>query len=299
MPDSGRTEVLAKIGYVFLPWLFRRLPIPGRYANIAGIVLQRHFASPTGPLVVWDRNRKFRVEIQDLNDFIQRSIFFAGYIEYRETRFVQRALRAGDCFVDVGANIGWFTLLAASLVGPTGRVVSFEPASVIREQLAKNVSLNSLPQVTIEPFGLSDVNGFAELVAGPPGNRGHTSFLPDHDALGRDRETVPIIRFNEYCKDHALDHVRLMKVDVEGYEQLVLRGMGDMLRPELVESLLIEIDDQRLRRLGSSSFDVLSYIASRGYELCHPTVSGLRPIPTRSATDCINVVARARVKSGG
>jgi FkbM family methyltransferase len=299
MSDTGRTAVLGKISYVFLPWLFRRLPIPGRYANIAGLVLQRHFESPTGPLIVWNRNRKFRVEIQDLNDFIQRSIFFAGYIEYRETRFVQSVLRPGDCFVDVGANIGWFTLLAASLVGPTGRVVSFEPANVIREQLAKNVSLNRLQQVTIEPFGLSDVNGFAELVAGPPGNLGHTSFLPDHDALGRDRERVPIIRFSEYCKDHALDHVRLMKVDVEGYEQLVLRGMEDMLRPEFVESLLIEIDDQRLRRLGSSSFDVLAYIASRGYELCHPTLSGLRPIHSKSAAECINVIARARAKSGG
>jgi hypothetical protein len=91
------------------------------------------------------------------------ALYFSGLPDYREMQFIRRYLRPGDCFVDVGANIGVYSLLAASIVGPGGMVHAFEPMKRTFERLVENVAMNALRHVQCHRLALSDAAGVVRL----------------------------------------------------------------------------------------------------------------------------------------
>jgi FkbM family methyltransferase len=93
------------------------------------------------------------------------ALYFNGMPDFREMTFIQRYLRPGDTFVDIGANVGVYTLLAAALVGARGRVHAFEPGAMTRKQLNENVALNRLSCVSVHGLAVSDRAGSASLTA--------------------------------------------------------------------------------------------------------------------------------------
>src|SRR6266496_451229 len=103
-------------------------------------------------------------------------LIYCRNFEVTEREFVNRFLRPGDVFVDVGANIGLFTLIAASRVGPTGKVIAFEPTSETYERLVGNVRLNRLRNVDCVRSALSDHSGELDLVRSVDGFDAWNSF---------------------------------------------------------------------------------------------------------------------------
>jgi FkbM family methyltransferase len=177
-----------------------------------------------GPVTVWGEVSHF--------SFGTAYLHRRGY-EPETVAVFAEALRPGGIVVDVGANHGYFTVLAAALLGPTGRVEAFEPNPAVADALAEVLARNGVAgRVSVHRVALSDREGQAELfVSVSPGNDGLSSLLASDDALKQgvlraDHSVrVPTLTFDAFAERAGLGRVDLLKLDVEGAETLVLRGM--------------------------------------------------------------------------
>lgn len=194
----------------------------------------------------------------DADDHVTPWIRSQGVWEADVMKLLERTLRPGSTFVDVGANVGFHTVLAAQAVGPDGRVVSVEPAPWSLELLRANVWRHGARQVTVAPVAASDAAGTVRLELDPR----HRSGARLTDAPGA--VEVETARLDELVPDGAVD---VMKVDVEGAEPLVLRGAPGLLdrSPSLVA--VVEFRDEP-HLSGESPEEVLAFYESLGFELC-------------------------------
>lgn len=176
---------------------------------------------------------------------------------------VARLLVAGDVFVDGGANIGLFTLVAARRVGVTGRVVAFEPGRGIRSRLIENVALNALTQVDVMPFALSSEPGEATFQEFDIAGAGMSHLAPAGGEGGR-VETVAVTTLDAALLPSLRPRVTLVKLDLEGAEHAALRGASALLR-EAHPDLLLEIEAAHLSRMGSTPAAVGELLRGRGY----------------------------------
>lgn len=196
-----------------------------------------------------------RVKVQgiplllDVTEFTAGPLYFGGSIyEPQTTAYFAGELRPGRVFVDIGANHGYFSVLAAALVGEGGRVVAFEPNPRIFRQLRTHVGLNDFDdRVTLLPSALADAPGEARLfVSQDVGNSGLSSLTPasEHLESGSLSEahtvSVPVDTFDHWFASSGLSRVDLLKIDVEGAEALVLRGMSASLRADAIGAIICE-----------------------------------------------------------
>lgn len=155
----------------------------------------------------------------------------------RQLRFVTRVLRPGDVFVDVGAYIGLYSLPAAKIVGAKGRVIAFEPYPGSRDLLDANVALNSVAGIVrVESCAIGDETGTRELRAA--GVCSINTLTPSTvKAFAEDQPVstleVSVTTLDLYCQQRQIVPT-FVKIDVEGWELHVLRGMERVLRSEAV-----------------------------------------------------------------
>lgn len=142
----------------------------------------------------------------------------------KQERFV-RHVRAGDVVWDIGANVGFYTLLSSWLAGPTGKVVAFEPLPRNLRFLRDHVKINALTNVEIIDAAVSDRAGTAEFVEGDDGAQGHLSDI----APGGKRHTVKLVSIDGLLSERDLPRPTLVKIDVEGAEAAVIRGARALL----------------------------------------------------------------------
>lgn len=184
----------------------------------------------------------------DQADWMERFATKAGcYYDLSTTAVLKRILKPGWWMMDVGANVGFTTLLAARLIGPSGRVLAFEPNQAAAARLRTNVALNALSNVDINEIGLGSRTGIAQLATGD-----HHGTSSMRTGSGR---RVCVRTGDEFAPPP--DRPTLIKIDVEGYELEVLRGMrGVLARPNVV--LLIEVTDKWLREAGGSAEELFA-----------------------------------------
>jgi FkbM family methyltransferase len=176
----------------------------------------------------------------DLRDEIAREVFFTGSYGPAETALLRAVLRPGATCVDVGANWGYFTLLAAHLVGPGGRVVALEPDPRVAARLRANVQANALGHVAVRQLAASDGDGTARLSGYDEdgSNWGLSSLASTVGPRSFDVDTRPL---DDVLDDTAAGDVDLVKIDVEGAELHVLRGMRRGLAAGRYRAVLLEL----------------------------------------------------------
>ena len=185
------------------------------------------------PYFAW-RDYHFEVKTQfgalmkgTTSDVIQRYIYYFGMWEPNVGAFLRARLRPGDVFVDIGANIGYFTLLGATLVGRQGHVVAIEASTSTLAQLKANVACNRFQDlVRCVHAAVSDCDGTATLYRGLSGNTGTASIVR---AEGQASERVPSAPLGGLLRPDEIECVRVIKIDVEGAEWLVFNGMRPLL----------------------------------------------------------------------
>ncbi len=195
----------------------------------------------------------------DLADVIQREMYL-GCFEPHETRVVSRLLRPGMTFVDAGANAGWFTFLAASRVGPTGRVLAVEPDPVLAEKLRVAVR----PHIKVFGCALGRAAGTLTLSIPPPGNRSPT-LAP---VAGWESVAVPVRTLDELLDVERVGTVDLLKLDVEGAEAEILAGAARTL-PH-VRAVLCEFNTYWLGQLGTSPEALWRTLLGAGFRPAAP-----------------------------
>lgn len=201
----------------------------------------------------------------DLTDVIQRDMY-AGMYEPFEAGYLKRFLRPGMRVVDVGANIGYYTWLASSCVGPQGRVLSFEPGPYAFERLERVIRENRIANVECRRMALSDHAGRATLYvpqrAAGNYNPSFTAYLPDMLAV-----EVGVERLDDALGRSGFTQVDLMKVDVEGHEQEVFRGGERWLREGRIKAVLCELNQDSQKGVGSSCGSLEESLKAAGFRV--------------------------------
>lgn len=197
----------------------------------------------------------------DLNECIQRHIYLKIF-ETRETALVRRHLKPGMIVVDAGANVGYYTLLSASLVGAAGRVFSFEPSPYAFGRLSAAIKANAIGQVTAVNAAVGDTQGSITLyVPNKPDFHSPTLF-PNPDSTP---VTVPMLRLADFLDGAGVGEIDLLKLDVEGYEPNALAGLGPRLSDGRVRSILIEFNRVLLQKNNHDSRPLFNALLGHGF----------------------------------
>jgi len=185
------------------------------------------------------------------------------------------------CFVDVGANWGYFTLLATSLVGPTGRILSLEPDPRLFSILQENIMRSGLDHVTLLQVAAAHESGTLPLVGyiEDGGNFGLTRIAVTSDEPARVFQ-VKSDSLDNILEQQVLLSVDLMKMDIEGAEALAIRGLEKSLANWKIKRLLLELHPIQLAEHGSNVSAITETLQSSGYKAWTIDHS---PIATRQA----------------
>ncbi|MDB9308639.1 FkbM family methyltransferase [Aphanizomenon sp. CS-733/32] len=199
----------------------------------------------------------------DLSDYIQRSAYLNVFEPY-ESNLIKNYLKTGMTFIDVGANIGYFTLMAAALVGSEGKVIAFEPSSYAYNRLKNTVNRNNISQVSLVQAGLSDSESTIQLYI-PDNQWGNHSPTMIKNNSGQPIN-VPVFRLDEYLKSNNIAYVDLMKIDVEGFEPNVIEGAREAIESKKIHSILIEFNKYWLECNGSSVASLYQKLLELGFK---------------------------------
>jgi FkbM family methyltransferase len=218
----------------------------------------------------------------DLHDIGVSRGCILGDWEQPESRYMREKIGLGDTVIDIGANIGWFTLLAAARCGDSGHVHAFEPHPVIARYLNRSVQDSRIDsRVTLHQLALDEKRGEAVLGArANTNNPGHNWLLGNHEKSDTqfDRHKVATARLDDLLPDVS---PTVIKIDVEGAEARVMRGAREMLR-RARPLVLSELFPEQLKAVsGVTVADFIGEMAQLGYRCRELGQAG----PTHTLTD--------------
>lgn len=196
------------------------------------------------------------------NDAVSDELW-QGVFEPNECALLRTLIAPGMVVLDVGAHSGFHTLNASKLVGPAGRVISFEPSPRERERLRVHLRLNRCANVAVEAVALGEVPGEGDLFVFDGRTTGCNSFHLASTAGAR-RVTVPIRTLDQYVANGVVDRVDFVKMDIEGAELSALRGAERLFRT-LRPTLLCELHEKRTAPWGYGARAIVDLVASWNY----------------------------------
>ena len=199
--------------------------------------------------------------------------------EPETTRLLLNFLKARQTFIDVGAHIGYFTLLAARAVEPTGRVYAFEPAPANRDLLLRNIRVNGYNAiVTVVPKVVCDRSGAVSLFLSKE-DSGSNSILPS-PLVGTDSVSVEATTLDEFFEGEGWPPVHLIKMDIEGAEKAALKGMRELSRRNPQLRLVIEFFPQNLQVAKVSPEELFQALRVLGFTRIAVISRSLVPVET-------------------
>lgn len=207
--------------------------------------------------------RGFKIRLYR-GDLLTRSIYLKEY-DQLEIKFLQQFLHAGDVFIDAGANIGLYSLVAASIVKKSGKVYSFEPSAKNYKKLQENISLNHFSNILPFCLGLSDKNEQKRLFEIDQGLGALSSYVSSSDqSVIVETEVVTL---DDFVKTNGVPKINVIKVDVEGWEFPVISGAKELLENKDAPMLMVEFTDSNARLAGYSCQLVYDRLVDLGYIL--------------------------------
>jgi FkbM family methyltransferase len=201
----------------------------------------------------------------DTKDMIQQYLYYFGLWEPELTYWISEKLRPRDTFIDVGANIGYYSLLASSLVGKSGAVTAIEASPAIFQQLRANLARNHVTNVRCVNVAAADCRGTLPLFRGPAHNAGETSLFqgPGFESDG----TVEAAPLGEILEPQEIARARLIKIDVEGAEGGVLPGLLPALNASRADlELIVEFHPQYLTAPGRTADELVMLAQAAGFQ---------------------------------
>jgi FkbM family methyltransferase len=209
-----------------------------------------------------------RIKLKLYADSVLCRVIDTKPFELTELRFIEAYLSRGDIFIDVGANIGLFTLLAAEIVKGAGQVHCFEPSSRTFSRLTENISRNGFNNVHTNQCALSNEAGELELYVSTDGHDAWNSLAGQLAGNEGRTEVVSVTTIDAYCQSRKLTPT-IMKIDVEGWEKNVILGGREVFGPTNAPDLLVEFTEANCIAAGTSGKDLFNTIAQQGYSLFH------------------------------
>src|SRR5215208_5801779 len=205
----------------------------------------------------------------DPYDWLQSEILRDKCLEPLTSNLYELLLRPGDNYVDVGAHVGFHTLLARKFVGATGRVVAIEPQPYNCQKIMANWRSNGFTNLTLFVAAVGEHDTSVSLHQQSASDTSRLSLCLEPVNDQPQVFNVPMKRLDTIFNSLALSQVRLLKIDVEGYELESLRGLGSYLLA--IDNIILEVLDGATQ-LSAKTSALLGLLESNGYAL--RTVSG-------------------------
>lgn len=203
--------------------------------------------------------------VPNLGEPVARSLLLDGVYEPQTRKFILQHLRPGSVFVDIGANVGVFTVAAARRVGPAGRVIAVEASPTVFSYLAENTRANRVGNVRAECCALTDADGgSADFYEAPSSHFGMGSLARQFGSAAR---RVPTRTLDSLLAGTGDDRVDLIKIDVEGFESAVFRGARRLLTGPRPPKIVFEFCDWAERRAFGRTGDAQRVLLEYGYRL--------------------------------
>jgi len=180
----------------------------------------------------------FRMEL-DAVEWPQLDLRAAGCLEPHTSALFERLLRPGAICIDVGAHVGYHSLLARQLVGDTGRVIAIEPQPHNGAKLLRNAELNAFGNIVLIAAAAGASEGWTALQSQSRHDRSRLSLAGPGVNDGAQTFVAPIVSLDWLCRAQNINRVDVLKIDVEGYELEVLQGARQSLAA--VENLIVEV----------------------------------------------------------
>lgn len=244
--------------------LLRLASLPGLKQPVGGYLQRR----------VWQVEEGIGANLRI--SFPQNPDFICGTSEPPVQREIARLVKPGQVFYDIGANVGFFSIIAARLVGPTGQVCSFEPLPQNAAAIRRNAELNGLAHLRPFEIALGSESRTEQLMVTEwDGGSALTTSAVAVSAI--DQKAVAVRPLDEVIATEGLRPPNFVKIDVEGAEEDVLLGMRETLRTAR-PILLYEVDDGDKAVFERRWTDLDAWVASRGYQVerLEPSYPGLK-----------------------
>jgi FkbM family methyltransferase len=179
---------------------------------------------------------------------------------------LEKYLKPGDIFVDLGANEGYFSIIASQLVGHKGSVFSIEPQKRLQSVITKNIELNNCTNITVITALISDKMGKRELYLTPSLNTGASSlYCPTKYPLSK--EEVQTVTLNQVFQEHHINKCNLIKIDIEGGEYEAILGSIALFRNKKVEAIALELHPKILSKRQLSADKIIQNLEEFGYTI--------------------------------
>jgi FkbM family methyltransferase len=205
--------------------------------------------------------------ILDTNDTLAQQIRCEETFEPEVRREIVRIASRGVNVIDIGANIGYYTVLTSELIGPEKRVFSFEPQARMVAKLRRNIELNAQGNVEVFPFALADAPGTVTFHVPSEGNEGFGSMRANGRFDVMKTVEVATQRLDDVLSELGTPKIGLVKMDAEGAELLILRGATQLLSSPDKPSLIFEANESNCKPFGYCVFDLLQFVHGFGYRL--------------------------------
>jgi FkbM family methyltransferase len=241
---------LQKVIFAFSKWIVRAIILRKSSNTKAKMMIVRNF----------DSDLSLRL---DRSKAMGASIYWTGFHEYRELLFLHDFLRSDMVLLDIGANIGEYSIFAAKRL-TQGKVVAFEPVPALRKMLDENIELNQFTNVIVKPFGLSDeVGSFPIYFVGENENEGQATFFP---GLLQNQRSVKaeLKKLDDEWDQLSLNRLDFIKMDIEGSELKALQGAQNVIarfRP----LVMLEVSEVTYQAAGYSLKDVSDFFEPMNY----------------------------------
>jgi FkbM family methyltransferase len=234
-----------------------------------------------------------------LDSELARLIYCESF-EIREREFLRAFLKPGDIFVDVGANIGLYTLIAASCVKEKGSVYSFEPATETFKRLCENVNLNGFTNIRCYQLALSNETGNFPFYISEDGYDAWNSFSLPVAGKNFSKQDIECQRWDDFAREHDLvDKVTIMKIDVEGWESHLLAGAFSSFSRRDAPILQVEFTDEAAFSAGSTCKELYRTLERLGYRMYTYDPKNIRLVhdPMREHYPYVNLIAVKHVEN--
>lgn len=233
----------------------------------------------------FDSNLKLKINTSWTMGF---SIFWTGFHELKEFLFLNNFLKPDMVFVDVGANMGEYTLFAAKRL-TRGKVLAFEPFPKILTLLNENIRLNNFSSIQVLPYGLSNKEGILPIheLDEMNGNEGLSTFYPGSQKI-KIALNVPLKSFDEEFDSYQIDRIDFMKFDIEGGELPALRGAKKSIE-KFRPWVMVEINEASFRAAGYQPQDVYDFFNALSY-LSYEVLKGGKLKPASPLAGFKNIV---------
>jgi len=274
----------------------RQHPLKGIYSRFAWRLRWRVSRAP------WLVHTNDGLPLLILDSGVGALIYFQGASDPELAGFIKHFLKPGMVFVDVGAHLGEYTILAATIVKDRGCVHAFEARADTFEILRRNVELNRLTNVRAQPWAAWSEEGFCAFEKTP--DPSVSALRPGQSQIeGGPLVKVKTVTLDRYFADSGAARPDLIKIDVEGAELEVLKGARSVLSSPLAPALIVEYGLRRTAHFGHTPDEGCDFLKAMGYEIyqwngagCLTPVRG-RPVLPATCTSC-NLLATKTALSG-